>query len=38
MPQTFNQFYPHRLEDHFDVIGFAASTDSTHYLVKHVFE
>jgi erythromycin esterase len=37
-PQLLNQFHPHRLDDHFDVIGFVESTDSTRYLVKHVFE
>lgn len=37
-PQLLNQFYPHRLEDHFDVIGFVESTDSTRYLVKHDFK
>ncbi|HLA71062.1 MAG TPA: erythromycin esterase family protein [Steroidobacteraceae bacterium] len=37
-PQLLNQFHPHRLEDHFDAIGFVESTDSTRYLVKHVFE
>ena len=37
-PQQLNQFHPHRLDDHFDVIGFVESTDSTRYLVNHVFK
>jgi len=37
MPQELTQFYPHRLGDHFDVIGFVEHTDSTRYLVEHEF-
>lgn len=36
-PQTFHQFYPHRLPEHFDIVGFVHSTDSTRYLLPHEF-
>lgn len=37
-PQMLNQFYPHRLEDHFDLIGFTESTESTHYRTPPKFD
>jgi erythromycin esterase len=37
-PQTLNQFHPHRLEEHFDVIVYVDSTDSTHYLFSPSFD
>ncbi len=36
-PQHYHQFYPHRLTDHFDVIGFASNTSPTSLLVDHEF-
>lgn len=36
-PQEFHQFYPHRLRDHFDVIGYTERTEATRYLVEHEF-
>lgn len=36
-PQAFNQFYPHQLEEHFDVVGFVRETGSTEYLLEHEF-
>lgn len=36
-PQTFHQFYPHRLGEHFDIVGFVRTTDSIRYLLDHAF-
>ena len=36
-PVKFNQFYPHILKDHFDIIGFVRQTDATHYVIEHAF-
>lgn len=36
-PQEMHQFYPHRLRDHFDVIGYVERTGATSYLVEHQF-
>jgi erythromycin esterase-like protein len=37
MPQELTQFYPHDLNEHFDVLGFIRRTESTRYLVEHEF-
>jgi erythromycin esterase len=37
-PQTLNQFHPHRLEEHFDVVVYVESTDSTHFLFSPKFD
>ncbi|WP_300542133.1 erythromycin esterase family protein [Maricaulis sp.] len=36
-PQELTQFYPHRLAEHFDLIGYVEETDSTQYLFEHDF-
>jgi erythromycin esterase len=36
-PAAFNQFYPHTLENHFDVIGFVRETEATQYLLDPSF-
>ena len=36
-PQTYSQFYPHRLNEHFDIIGFTHRTSHTEFMVEHDF-
>lgn len=36
-PQELTQFYPHRLREHFDLVGYVHETDSTRYLFDHDF-
>ncbi len=36
-PQTYSQFHPHRLKEHFDIIGYTGVTSHTEYLIEHDF-
>ena len=36
-PQQFTQFFPQRLSDHFDIIGFTRRVTATTFLVAHQF-
>lgn len=36
-PQTYSQFYPHRLSEHFDAIGFVKDSKAIGYLIEHQF-
>lgn len=36
-PQDLHQFFPHRLDEHFDIIGFTRRTDSIRLIVEHDF-
>jgi len=36
-PVKFNQFYPHILIKHFDIIGFVRATKATSYVIDHNF-
>ncbi|MEM8770225.1 MAG: erythromycin esterase family protein [Pseudomonadota bacterium] len=36
-PQEFSQFLPHRLQEHFDIIGFAEFSEATTYLWDNEF-
>ena len=37
-PQLLHQFLPHRLSEHFDIVGFVESTEATRFLIDHQFD
>ncbi|WP_395373842.1 erythromycin esterase family protein [Marinicella sp. W31] len=37
-PQTYSQFYPHVLKEHFNIIGFTHNTSHTEFLIEHDFQ
>ena len=36
-PQEFTQFFPHPLQDHFDILGFTRRTEAATFLIQHRF-